>query len=162
MLTERGVKIAEDEDSSNPDFFVEVTIDRKTSTPCIITSYSIGGESAINHAILHPIGLDEMMSSSTLGSVAEQLRCAKVSLNSLKHILLALVGIFFEKEAFSLTVRLSRNAKGEFAVARSDYIFDDAAIRSGKRQENLQAMRDISTEVPEEVEAERDGIVYMK
>ena len=70
--------------------------------------------------------------------------------------------LFFNKDAFSLVVRISRNSRGKLAVARSDFTFDDAAIRSGNRQEDILAMRDVSTEIPEEVEAEKDGIVYIK
>jgi len=46
-----------------------------------------------------------------------------------------MVVIFFSKEAFSVTVKLSRNANGKIAVARSEFTFDDAAFCSGRRQE---------------------------
>lgn len=41
-------------------------------------------------------------------------------------------------------------------------MFDDAAYRSTKRQEDIHRLRQKDQEVPEEVEAEKDGIVYVK
>ena len=75
---------------------------------------------------------------------------------------MTLMDIFFNNDAFSLVVRVSRNSNGELAVARSDFTFDDAAMRSGKMHKDITTMRDVSTEVSEEVEAEKDGIVYIK
>ena len=162
MLKEKGVTISEDEDSRSRDYFLEVTIDRDSCSPCIITSYSIGGESPSNHAKLHTFGIDKRIDASTFSSIATELNCAKDSFGSLTQILSTLIHIFFNKEAFSLTARISRTTDGQLAVARSDFVFDDAAIRSCKRQTDLVGMRDIESEVPEEVEAEKDGIVYIK
>ena len=162
MLSERGVPISEDENPKSRDYFLEVTIDRIKSMPCIITSYSIGGESASNHAKSHPLGLDKRIDASMFSSIATELKCPKESFDSLTKILSSMIDIFFTKEAFSLMVRLSRNAQGHIAVARSTFDFDDAAFRSRKRQEDLQASRDTESERPEERDAEKDGIVYVR
>ena len=152
----------EDEDSSSRDYFIEITFDREQYSPCIITSYSIGGESPINHAKSHSLPLDGNFDPETFTSITTELKCGKESSESLTRILSSLIDIFFDKEAFSLTVRLSRTSNGDLAIARSDFSFDDAAIRSGKRHEDIKAMREVTAEVPEEVEAEKDGIVYTK
>lgn len=131
-------------------------------TPCIVTSFSIGGESPQLHAKSYPLALDKIEEDSTLASIATDLNCKDESLDSLSLLLSSLIDIFFGKEASSLSTRISRNQQGELAVARAEFSFDDAAIRSGKRNTDLQGMRDTSSEVPEEVEAEKDGIVYIK
>ena len=162
MLNERGVIISEDHDPRSRDYFLEVTVDRNRYLPCIITSYSIGGESPSNHAKSHTFGLDKRINASTFSSIATELKCAKESFDALTKLLYTLIDIFFNKEGFSLTARISRTADGQLAVARSDFVFDDAAIRSCKRQTNLIEMRDVENELSEEVEAEKDGIVYIK
>lgn len=162
MLKERGVTISEDEDSRSRDYFLDITIDRANYAPTIITSYSIGGESAHHHAKSHPFGLDKKVDASTFSSIATELNCRKESFHTLTRILGSLIAIFFDKEAFALATRISRNAKGELAVARSSFYFDDAAFRSCERQGDLQISEDFANKAPEEIEAEKDGIVYVK
>ena len=98
----------------------------------------------------------------TFSSIAEDLKCGAESLKSLSFLLSSLIDIFFDKEASSVSTRISRDREGKLAVARAEFDFDDAAFRSGKRHADIQQMRDTRNEVPEEVEAEKDGIVYIK
>lgn len=162
MLANRRVSVSEDENPRSREYFLQITVDRATCTPCIITSYSIGGESPQIHAKSHALGLDMRVNGSTYSSIVAELNCSRDSYESLTRILTALIDIFFRKEASSLTVRLSRNASSKISVARSEFSFDDAAFRSSKRQEDIQAMRDVEREISEEVEAGKDGIVYIK
>lgn len=162
MLEDLGVPISKSEDPENRDYFLTLTVDRTSYTPCITTSFSIGGESPHLHAKSYPLALDKIEDESTLSSIATDLNCKEESLDSLSLLLSSLIDIFFGKEASSLSTRISRNRQGELAVARAEFSFDDAAFRSGKRHADLQEMRDASNEVPEEVEAEKDGIVYIK
>ena len=162
MLQELGVPLTESEDPHSRDNFLTVSVDRTNYTPCVITSFSISGESAQTNAKTYPLGMAKHVDDAMFSSIATDLKCQKESFDSLTKILSSMVEIFFSKEAFSLTTRISRNNKGELAVARSSFTFDDAAFRSGKRHSDIQEMRDTKDEVPEEVEAEKDGIVYIK
>ena len=162
MLKDRGVSIAEDTNPDSRDYFLTVIIDRTNYAPCIITSYSIGGESSQHHAKTYLLGLNRLVNPDTLHSIAADLKCQERYLESLKSILSALIYIFFEREAYSLSTRISRDGQSSLAVARCMFEFDDAAYRSGKRHKDIQDMRDARSEVPEEVEAEKDGIVYIK
>lgn len=162
MLENLGVPISKSEDPESRDYFLTLAVDRVSYTPCIITSFSIGGESPHLHAKTYPLALDEVENDSVLSSIATDLQCKEGSLDSLSLLLSSLIDIFFGKEASSLSTRISRNQEGELAVARAEFNFDDAAFRSGKRHADLQDMRDTSAEVVEEVEAEKDGIVYIK
>ena len=162
MLEKLGVTISKSEDPESRDYFLTLAVDRTNYAPCIVTSFSIGGESPHLHAKTYPLALDEVGNESTLSSIAADLNCKDESMGSLSLILSSLIDIFFSKEASYLSTRISRNQQGELAVARSEFSFDDAAFRSGKRHAGIQEMRDTSAEVSEEVEAERDGIVYIK
>ena len=162
MLEDRGVPISKSEDPESRDYFLTLTVDRVNYTPCIITSFSIGGESPQLHAKTYPMALDKVEDDSTLSSIATDLKCKEESLDSLSLILSSLVDIFFGKEASSLSIRISRDRQGQLAVARAEFSFDDAAFRSGRRHADLQEMRDANNEVPAEVEAKKDGIVYIK
>lgn len=162
MLEEMGVPISDDQDPRSRDYFLTIGIDRSKYKPCIVTSYSIGGESSHNHAKSHPLSMDKHVDSTTFSSIAGELKCKRESYDSLTKILSSMMSIFFDKEAFSLSVRISRDTQGQLAVARSSFAFDDAAFRSGKRHGDIHEMRDLKEEVPEEVEAEKDGIVYIK
>ena len=162
MLQDLGVPISESEDPESRDYFLTLAVDRANCRPCIITSFSIGGESPHLHAKSYPLQVDEVEDDYTLSSIATDLNCGEESLDSLSFLLSSLVDIFFGKEASSLSTRVSRNQEGELAVARAEFEFDDAAFRSGKRHADIQELRDASREVPEEMEAERDGIVYIK
>lgn len=162
MLENLGVPISKSEDPESRDYFLTLAVDRTNYTPCIVTSFSIGGESPHLHAKTYPLALDQVETESMLSSIATDFNCKDESLDSLSLLLSSLIDIFFGKEASYLSTRISRNQQGELAVARAEFSFDDAAFRGGKRNADIQEMRDTSNEVPEEVEAEKDGIVYIK
>lgn len=162
MLNENGVPLTKIDNPQSRDYFLTVTVDRRNWAPCIITSFPIGENSSKYHAKTYSLGLDKHIDDSVLSSMATDLNCEGHSLDTLKKIVSAMVEIFFTKEAYLLTIRLSRNEEGKLAVARSRFTFDDAAFRSGKRQGEIQKMGDLKERVPEELEAEKDGIVYIK
>ena len=162
MLEKLGVSISKSEDPESRDYFLTIAVDRKTCMPCVVTSFSIGGESPQIHAKSYSLQSNKIIDDSKMSSIAADLKCGEASLDSLSHLLSSLINIFYDKEASSLSTRISRNREGELAVARAEFDFDDAAFRSGKRHSDLQTLRDTSNEVPEEVEAEKEGIVYIK
>ncbi|KAK7757838.1 hypothetical protein SLS62_000216 [Diatrype stigma] len=76
-------------------------------------------------------------------------------------VLNGMIDLFFEKEAFLLETQIVENGENvEIVAAR--FGFDDAAFRSCGRQGDIQELRDTSSEEAAEVEAEKDGIVYIK
>ena len=162
LLNSQAVPISEHEFSPRRDYFVEVTIHRTHYAPCIITSTCVRGENPFNHAKSHPIQLDGTVTASTLLSISSELHCTEKDSNSLERLLTSLLDLFFTKEAFSLRVQLSRTENGDLAVTRPDFNFDDAAVKRGNRQQDLVVMRDVTAEIFEEVEAEKDGIVYIR
>ena len=169
MLEAKGVPIMKQEDPESRDYFLTITFDRNAYQPCLITSYSIGGESPHLHAKSYllrfgVIDLDRAIMSHIMSDFRVKLNLGDrgdPSFDSLARIVISLFHIFYEREASSLSIRISRDLQGQFEVARATFEFDDAAHRS-KRHGDIQALRDTKDEVPEEVEAEKDGIVYIK
>ena len=162
MLEKFGVPISKSEDPESRDYFLTLAVDRTNCAPCIVTSFSIGGESPQLHAKSYRLSMDKVVDDATFSSIATDLKCGEESLESLSLVLSSLIDIFFDEEASSVSTRVSRDREGKLAVARAEFDFDDAAFRSSKRHADIQQMRDTKNEVPEEVEAEKDGIVYIK
>ena len=162
MLEKVGVPISISEEPDNRDYFLTLAVDRANYRPCIITSFSIGGESPQIHAKTYPLQIDGVEDDSTISSIATDLKCGEDALDSLSFLLFSLIDIFFGKEALSLSVRIWRTQDEELSVARAEFEFDDAAFRSSGRNADLQELRDTTREVPEEIEAKKDGIVYIQ
>ncbi|KAK3107983.1 hypothetical protein LTR53_017922 [Teratosphaeriaceae sp. CCFEE 6253] len=76
----------------------------------------------------------------------------------------ALAIMYKEKEAVTLSGAVSINSEGSLALHQETLVlqFDDAAYRSNKRQEDIHSLRRKDKEVTEELEAEQDGIVFVK
>lgn len=55
LLEDKGVHISTVKDPDAKDYFLTVTFDRNNYQPCVISSYSIGGKSAHNHANHFPL-----------------------------------------------------------------------------------------------------------
>jgi succinyl-CoA synthetase alpha subunit len=66
-----------------------------------------------------------------------------------------------KKEAFILETMFVERL-GELKVVGARFGFDDAAFRSTKRQSDIHALRRSEDEDPQELQAEQDGIVYIK
>ncbi|KAK8082905.1 hypothetical protein PG996_001686 [Apiospora saccharicola] len=82
--------------------------------------------------------------------------------HSLFELLYQLAVLFRSKEAFLFQTHISVNDQGTVQIVHAHLGFDDAALRSGKRQTKIHKLRDTRLEDPAEVAAEPDGIVYIK
>ncbi|MCJ1384284.1 hypothetical protein MMC17_007400 [Xylographa soralifera] len=74
----------------------------------------------------------------------------------------SLTRLFVEKDASSFKLQIVPDDFQRFRVQSALLSFDDAAYRSAGRHKDIQALRTVKDEIPEEVEAEKDGIVYIK
>ncbi|KAG9501540.1 hypothetical protein J7337_007231 [Fusarium musae] len=93
-----------------------------------------------------------------LTDIAQSFHLGKASKESLRKVIQRLLNIFRDKEALSLETDLLFLKDGTFMCNNSDFFFDDAA-RS--RQRPLFFLRDKKQEIPEEVRAEKHGLVYV-
>jgi len=96
-----------------------------------------------------------------VGRIAEHLRLGHGSVDSLRKVINGLATLFYEKEAFLLETKVVERL-GEVKVVNAYFGFDDAAFRTLGRQADIQALRNLDAGDPAEVEAERNGIVYIK
>lgn len=72
------------------------------------------------------------------------------------------MNVFVTKEAFLLEVKAGiAPDTNDIHIIDARFGFDDAAHRSSGRQSDIHALRNKADEVPAEVEAEKDGIVYI-
>jgi len=93
-----------------------------------------------------------------LTDIAQSFHLGKDSRDSLREIIRRLFIIFREKEALSLETDLLFLKDGKFMCNNSDFFFDDAARA---RQQKLFRLRDRGQEIPEELRAEKHGLVYV-
>lgn len=105
--------------------------------------------------------LDNFENDSVILEVASHLCLPASAQDKLACLVQALWEIFREKEAFVLETRIGLSSEGHLEVHGAHFGFDDAAYRSSGRQEEIHSLRNKAEEVPEEVEAEKDGIVYI-
>ncbi|PLB43820.1 putative succinyl-CoA synthetase subunit alpha [Aspergillus steynii IBT 23096] len=161
MLKQKSIP-TNDAPPSASDIFLSLTVDRTALTPCILTSTSAEFDPSQTGRFQFPYNTTEFNDSNPLiETIASQLQLPETSRAGLAELVQALWQIFKEKEAYLLEVRANPSAQG-LEVRGARFGFDDAAFRSSGRQDEVHRLRNPAEEVPEEVEAEKDGIVYVK
>ncbi|KAK3301175.1 succinyl-CoA synthetase-like protein [Chaetomium fimeti] len=138
-------------------------IERATRSPCIIASPSAEEAKLSGSVERYPIDYGNDHDTVIIEQVARhlQLSSSESAVKSLRHLLKVLTAIFYDKEAFFLSTSIVERL-GELTVVNARFGFDDAAYRSCGRQAELQQLRNVAAEDPAEVEAEKNGIVYIK
>jgi succinyl-CoA synthetase alpha subunit len=97
-----------------------------------------------------------------LNNVSAHLEISGNGRHSLQKLIADLVDIFMSKEAFVVQTKIILDDNGGLQVQGAKFGFDDAAFRSSGRQKEVHALRDLNSEVPEDVEAEKYGMIYVK
>ncbi|EEH08294.1 succinyl-CoA ligase alpha-chain [Histoplasma capsulatum G186AR] len=163
LLGEKGVAIGESNKRS--DFFFGISIDRNSRSPCIIASPTTNPATFLSRSRKFPFTYGKThftANQANIRAVASYLGLGEISLEPLAKFAQTLLDIFINKEALLLETKVSRRSDGSFRVTEARFGFDDAAYKSSKRQEDIHKLRNMAQEVPEEVEAEKEGIVYVK
>ncbi len=145
--------------------YLALGIDRSTRSPCIIAAPAIDGDgggfasATRRFPFDYRRGVDELVVERVAAHLGFSSKTATV--DSLRRVLRALSDIFYGKEAYLVETHLVERL-GEVKVVGAHFGFDDAAFRSGGRQGDVQALREVAREDAAELEAERSGIVYIK
>jgi succinyl-CoA synthetase alpha subunit len=162
MLKERGIPISESPGTSKEQLLV-ISIDRSAKAPCIIASPSTNPSDmyALSKKFPFAYGSDGATSDAMIENVASHLKLPTKSQESLSTLVSQLVSIFMMNEAFVLETRIALSSS-TLTVHGAHFGFDDAAFKSSGRQQSVHALRDIASEVPEEVAAEKEGMIYVK
>ncbi|KAK1479822.1 NAD-dependent deacetylase sirtuin-5 [Colletotrichum cuscutae] len=155
-------------ESLNPErkWYLAITFDRENYCPTIIAS-KFGGVAIEKIAAQHPdelhtfrFGFTDGITTKLTDKVSNCLGASAKETEDLNDILGRLYKIFTTKDAYSLEIKtLASSSEGGLTCMDAKFSFDDAAA---KRQKTLFAERDTEHEIPEEVEAEKYGLVYVR
>lgn len=163
MLEEAKIQ-TQAKQASPEDFHLSVTVDRTSLSPCVTVS---SGSKSPKSSLRIPFNYaSPEFSTNTNNAIQSKI----VSFLGYKtdyqeavgRYLQELYRIFKDNEAFVLETRASFSPEKNIVVHEARFGFDDAAYKSSGRHEKLHQLRDVAEEVPEEVRAEKSGIVYVK
>ena len=160
LLRERGINASEYSGKGRRRMLA-VAVDRANLSPCIIASPASNTNDSYGEAQSFPFDYKRGFDENQVPAIAQHLQLGDSSKESLPKLINGLVDLYIKKEAFLLeTIFVER--LGELKVVGARFGFDDAAFRSTKRQSDVHALRRTEDEDPQELEAEQDGIVYIK
>lgn len=162
MLKEAKIQ-TQAKQASPEDFHLSITVDRTSLSPCVTVSGNKSPESSLRIPFNYA---NPEFSSNTNNAIQSEI----VSFlgfethyqEAVGKFLQELYKIFKENEAFVLETRASFSPEKKIVVHGTSFGFDDAAYTSSGRHEKLHQLRDVAAEAPEEVRAEKSGIVYVK
>ncbi|KAH7330077.1 putative CoA-ligase [Rhexocercosporidium sp. MPI-PUGE-AT-0058] len=160
LLRERGFNASE-YSGKGTKRMLAVGVDRAAMSPCIIASPATNLEEPHAEGKRFPFEYQKGVDASQIQQIADHLQLSGSSKESLPKLVNGLVKLYMEKEAFLLETMLVE-LLGDLKIVGANFGFDDAAFRSTKRQADIHALRRIKDEDVQEVEAEKDGIVYIK
>jgi succinyl-CoA synthetase alpha subunit len=138
-----------------------VAVDRANLSPCIIASPANNPGDPHAEAKKFPFDYQSGFDVSQVPAIAEHLQLGHSSKDSLPKLINGLVELYMKKEAFLLETMFVERL-GDLKVVSARFGFDDAAYRSTKRQSDIHALRRVEDEDPQELDAEKVGIVYIK
>lgn len=155
FLKKQGISIARDQNKLLASSLA-IAIDRSTRTPCILVS----NEEQLGMKRF-PFKYRESPTLQQLEDIAALLNFTTVNSESLSKLINNLIMIHLEKELVILSTQVVETSRG-LEIVQANLVADDAAFRSAHRQEDIQSLRDIKSEDPQELQAANDGIVYVK
>lgn len=164
ILREKGIPCAPYQGKA-PLRYLAISIDRNTRTPCILASPDPHNHFPL-HTIPFPYPLPEKLEPLVRSLLPEI--CKRIALphsGPIKKVLFPLLAnmiqMFCDHEGvlFTTLVHYDNTQRG-MKVGSAQFHFDDAA--SFRREAELQSLRDTSLYSPEELEAEKSGLIYIK
>lgn len=144
------------------DFSLSLSVDRTSLSPCITFSSSAASPGSVEKVPFDYATPEFLQDDAMLTRITSFLGLPSSSNKSLGELIKQLWNIFQTKEAFVLETRVSLSPEGVAEIHDARFGFDDAAFRSSGRQQEVHQLRDLTEEVPEELEAEKHGIIYVK
>ena len=165
LLEVRGVLVSSKERQEADKRYLAISVDRTNRVPVIIASPTAQNGKIFPRSKSFQYDYNDGPSDQTAKAVFEHLHmdaAPPMAMASTAKLLRALTDIFKTNEAYALATHFSGTQDGNIAVERAEFGFDDSAYKSGKRQADIFALRDLSKEDPDTLEAEKDGIVYFK
>lgn len=160
MLRKKYVNVSEAA-PSNDGFALSISVDRTALSPCIVASPTLDPKTSL--ALSRKFPFDYLKPDlSIVDAVASYLKLPDAARGKLRHLIHMLWHIFRKNEAFLLETKVVCTPDGMLEVRGARFGFDDAAYKSAGRQEDVHKLRNKKEGVPEEVKAEKQGMVYVK
>lgn len=159
-----GVTLTSD-DAPSDAFYVGITVDRTARQPCIRTSPTTDINTFRETAKRFPYDQREPPSDSLIQSAIQHINIPSESTAPLTALIESLATMYKDKEAVTISSSCSIDSstgKVKLHTPAMMLQFDDSAYKSSKRQEDIHSLRQKSREQTEEVEAEKDGIVFVR
>lgn len=159
-LRERDLPIKHGVDP-NTQKMIAITINRATGNPCVIASPTNDVSDASKFDFVYGcLKVDDVH----LEAINRWLQLDPGTKDSLAILLNELIKAFMDNEYFLVqtwVVETPHDAK-KISVTSAHYGYDVAATKSCGRHLDIMELRDTKSEDPDEVAAEKDGIVYIK
>ena len=157
-----GVTLTSDEAPADA-FYVGLTVDRTERQPCIRVSPTTDVNTFRETAKRFPFDQREAPPDSLIKAAIEHINATGAS-KQLEALIKALAKMYKDKEAVTLSGSVSIGQDGKLKLYAPSMIlsFDDSAFKSSKRQQDIHSLRQKEREQAEEVDAEKDGIVFVR
>ncbi|KAG9500580.1 hypothetical protein J7337_009062 [Fusarium musae] len=164
ILVEK-VLVAEFEECDE-EWYLAIALDREKYSPVVLISRSGGvdiedtakGEGGSLRSF--HFDYDQGITPDVLKRLREGVGASSAEAEKLGAILTRLWDLFVSRDATLLEINpLARTGVADFKCLDAKFLIDDASQR---RQPELFAERDIQAEIPEEIEAQKYGLVYIK
>ena len=158
----QGVELTSDAAPSDA-FYIGLTVDRSERQPCIRVSPTTDVNTFRKTAKRFPFDQRDNPPESLIKQAIDHIN-AKSSSEALTGLMKALATLYREKEAVTLSGSVSIGSDGNLKLHAPSMVlqFDDSAFKSSKRQQDIHSLRQKEREQLEEVEAENDGIVFVR
>lgn len=144
------------------EYYLAMTVDREKFSPVIILSRQGGVDIESNSDKLHKFwfSIRDGVSDKTVSDIKNQLGFNNSEIDSISDVLQKMFQIFAQKDATLLEINpLVQTEEGKFLCLDAKFTFDDAAER---RQKDIFALQDNDPDLPDEAEAKKYGLVYVK
>lgn len=158
----KGVEVTSDAAPSDA-FYVGLTVDRSERQPCIRVSPTTDVNTFRETAKRFPFDQRDVPPEALIKQAIDHIN-VRSSSEQLTGLIKALATMYKEKEAVTLSTSVSVGQNGDLKLHSPSMVlqFDDSAFKSSKRQQDIHSLRQKEREQPEEVEAEKDGIVFVR
>lgn len=148
-------------------YYLGITVDRTERCPAIVVAPTADEGSIDARVKRFPYDWVKGPSDAHINEAIQHMQMGSAPQNAKQQVhelIDSLAKMYKEKEAIVLSGCVSIGGSGNLKIHQPSItlMFDDSAYRSSKRQEDVHRLRQKDQEDPAELEAEQDGIVYVR
>lgn len=160
-----GLSLSKDQ-APKDGHYLGIIVDRTERSPCIVAAPTAEVSSIEKRVKRFPYDWQQGPSESLINEAIDHLQLGSAPITAKRQarsLITNLSKMYKEKEGTILSGCVSVDDSGNLKLHQPSVtlMFDDSAYRSNKRQEDVHKLRQKDKEDPAEVEAEKDGIVFV-